>query len=755
MNIRAIRLCVQASAWVLASAFCVTSLTGCGANGNLTAGSLGPDTAVDGISGTVHGGPNPIIGAAVTLYATQSVTPTSTNNYGYGSAATQIGSATTGTGGTFTISPTGGTLSCTSGQQAYIVSAGGSTSATGPSNSAILLMAALGPCSALKSSTTVVINELTTIAAAYALSGFTSVTGTSVAISAPPNNNAATAGCTTSSGVTTACAASGLAHAFLNAANLVNSSTGIANSTVPGNAGASVPFYLINTLGNAVEACVNSSGPTSTTCGPLMTNTGNPAIALNSSLSAPTNTLQALLDLALYPSGETGCSTAPATPCANGGGSGSPVGTNDGQAVPSAATTALFNLASANNYYGPPLTAVPPDFTIAINYAAPAGAPWGVATDIDDNVYVTEATTPSTVLSLSSDWTQNWSTSLAGTAGGGCGTTSSACQPALDTLGNVWVADANGLHELTTAGKLGGTYTGDSLNSLTVDLGNNVWTAAYSLGAQTGASTVEEYVQGQTATTLTDVDVNSSPVANAPLRDPTFDSWGNMWAASDSVSSGLGAILLISANNSLSSPNFNNTSASADPAPYPGGSGSHSADPMMDSLGDMWIGSEDELSEVACSTPCTETNGATNYATSMAVQYGPTWEGGVERFAAMDGDNKIVVNAASGGDGYVSVFYPNATYDGNGGTGNTAGADDYLNPCYVTSGSTICSVNAHGHSNIVNASRGTAIDSTGAIWVTLSSGVNFIQVIGPGAPNWPQASWIPNALLTNTSRRPY
>jgi hypothetical protein len=748
---------------MLASAFCVVSLTGCGANANFTQ-SLGSDTATEGLSGTVHGGPNPVTNATVTLYATTTVSsPSSGNNYGYGGAGTVLG--TTTTNGTGHFSFTGDAASCPAGQQAYIVAAGGNTNGS-TTNNAALLMAALGPCTGISNSTQVIIDEPTTIAAAYAIGQFMSVSGSgsgasaTVGISAPANNNAATGSCTTSGTspniVTTGCVAAGLAHAFLNAANLVNSTTGAANASVPGNSGAIVPNYLINTLANSVEACINSNGDivdSGTPCNTLMTDTGTNAIALNPNLTSPADTLSALLDLAQYPSMATdGSATLPDIP------------TTSGDDVPAAATTALFNVASSNSYYQPALTSAPLDFTIAINYPAPAG-PWGIATDINDNVYVVEATTPSTVVSLTSDWTANWSTQLAGTAGGSCGTTTSRCQPALDTLGNVWVADGNGLHQLAqSGGTLGATYTTtDSLNSLTVDMGNNVWTAAWAVGAATAGqpnpSSLEELVQGQSSTTLTDIDPGGTALADAPLRDPTFDTWGNMWLASDKVGGVLGALLVVSDNNSLTSPDLVDWTSTANPAPYPGGNGSHSNAPMMDSLGNMWVGSENELNEVTCSSPCTENTGATNYATDTTLVYGNAsagaWEGGVERYSTIDGDNKIVVDAASGGFGFVSVYYPNATYDGNGNNVTDVGANIYLNPCYVASGATACALNGDSGSLIVNATRMSTVDATGSIWVTASSGVNFLQVIGPGAPSWPQKSYRPKALLTNTSLRPY
>ena len=383
MKIRTSKLGIQTSAWVLVSAFCVTSLTGCGANGSFTQG-LGPespDTAVVGLHGKVHGGPNPVAGATVTLYSTTtSGSPSSLNNYGYGVAGNVLGSTTTLSDGSFSF--TGDASKCSAGQQAYIVAAGGNTAGQ-TANAAALLMAALGPCSGISDSTAVIIDEPTTIAAAYALSGFMTVSGTTVNISAPANNNASTAICTTSGTspnvVTTGCVSSGLAHAFLNAANLVNSSTGVVNATVTTGSAlitGTVPQQLINTLANSVEACINSSGDTSTPTAPctvLMTNTT--PTALLASATTPTNTLQALLDLAQYPSE----SSAPSTSVSGGA-----------QIPSSAATTALFNVANSNAYYAPALTTEPIDFTIGINYVlSPAGsaaAPWGISTDVDDNV---------------------------------------------------------------------------------------------------------------------------------------------------------------------------------------------------------------------------------------------------------------------------------------------------------------------------------------------------------------------------------
>ncbi len=760
MKIRASWLCVQTSVWLLASAFCVTSLAGCGATGNFTQG-LGTDTAVQGLHGTVHGGPNSVVGATVTLYATTTEnSPSAGNNYGYGEAGTVLGTATTDSNGNFAFSGT--ETACPAGQQAYIVAAGGKTGSNA-ANGAALLMDALGPCSSLvegSSGTNVFINEPTTIAAAYALSGFMTVNGTSVDISAPANNNAATAACTVVSNATTACAASGLAHAFLNAANLVNPNTGLAYSASPSNATAVVPQSLIYTLANTVEACINSSGSGSTACTTLMTNT-TPTIEV-ASPTAPTNTLEALLDLAQYPSMANGCSTAPTTPCAPGTGSGAPTdGTTVGGTVASAATTALFNIANSNAFYSPALTTVPLDFTIAIAYPE-TGALWGSAADIKDNIYVFDNTTPATVFSLSSNGVAGWNTAISATAGGGCGSYSYRCSVATDTLGNLWVVDSAGLYELTTAGVVNPTLytspTGDTLESGSVDMGNNVWLAAESIGATAGASGLEEFPRGGSA--IVDVDVNGAPEPYA-IKQPTFDSAGNLWAESDNTggSSGPGAILMLSDTGSLTSPAFTNAgSGNGNPVYFPGGDATPGNGTMVDGSGNFWYSAQDDLLQVASSG--SEANGGQNYTGPTAI-YGPIYEAGVQRNAAMDGDGKIIIDATSTGAGYLSVFYPNAPPDALAVTDSQAsGADVYINPCYAISGATTCAALAGGQSPLVNNPRSTTIDSTGAIWSAFQSAGFVIQVLGPGAPTWSQKSYIPHALAPNllgnsTSLRPF
>jgi len=268
------------------------------------------------IAGHVYGGAPPIIGATVKMYATQSVTsPSSSNNYGYGQAGLLLAEATsidghhgdgddTDSNGYFSFDAADYVAACPAGQQVYITASGGN-SGGGLANGNLLLMAALGSCANLynvtgsgetyQGTTSIWVDEVTTVAAANALANFITVTGSEtpfvVNISAPVANNfsdgtyawSATnsayqtcsgTGCngyaSFSGGVETTYA-NGLAHAFANAENMVNLTTGRVNNCInqsgagivgcPTSGGYGViPASEINSIANALQSCVNTIG---------------------------------------------------------------------------------------------------------------------------------------------------------------------------------------------------------------------------------------------------------------------------------------------------------------------------------------------------------------------------------------------------------------------------------------------------------------------------------------------------------------
>lgn len=249
------QLSLIASKW---GAFCglagtamlaTTLLSGCGMNGGSTAGTGGGgNTMAKTMTGRINGGQQPVVGAALQLYA---VGTTAT-----GSVATALlpaGAVTTNSGGYFDITNMYTCPSPTS--MVYIVSTGGNAGAG--TNSAINMAAALGNCATLKAnaaSTFIFIDELTTISAAYTLAPFAGSTYTSIGA-----NTATAIGMT------------GLTNAFATASALINTTTGAVAAPATG---VTLPTAELNTLGDILAACVNSAGSTSSSCNTLLTATG-------------------------------------------------------------------------------------------------------------------------------------------------------------------------------------------------------------------------------------------------------------------------------------------------------------------------------------------------------------------------------------------------------------------------------------------------------------------------------------------------
>ena len=207
-------------------------------------------------TGSIAADGTPISGATITFYAV--------GDSGYGSNATSLGTATTASDGTYNVSYT-----CSSGTaETYVVASGGTT-AIG-TNSAIGLIAPIGPCGSIDTSTNVVINELTTAAAEVALAQFIDSTGQMVGASSTNN--------------------SGLALGYLNYYNLAEVASD-ADFSVSGTASGFLPssdqcfsqaqapppncdgLERLNTLANVIAACVSSAGPDSSPCDALLTAT--------------------------------------------------------------------------------------------------------------------------------------------------------------------------------------------------------------------------------------------------------------------------------------------------------------------------------------------------------------------------------------------------------------------------------------------------------------------------------------------------
>ena len=232
-------------------------VTGCGM-GTVAA----PNPVALTVNGRVHGGQQPVVGAQIQLYVAGSA--------GNGSASSPLlnTTVTSGTDGSFSIT---GDYSCPSGTtQVYLVATQGNPGlGSGGNNPALAMMAPLGTCNNLSSSQFIWINEVTTVAAAWALAPFT--------------RDISHIGASTTN-------AAGLANAFLNAQLIANTATGT-TATLPSN--LKTESGKIYALADAMASCINSDGTAG--CSPLFT------AATPSGGSAPTNTWDATINIVKNP----------------------------------------------------------------------------------------------------------------------------------------------------------------------------------------------------------------------------------------------------------------------------------------------------------------------------------------------------------------------------------------------------------------------------------------------------------------------
>jgi streptogramin lyase len=284
-------------------------------------------------------------------------------------------------------------------------------------------MAALGPCSlhgsqyTLDPNSFISINEVTTVASVYALAAFMGGDATHVGTS---STNAI-----------------GLANSFLVVNNLVNTTTGAALAVTPGGNGTA-PQATLNTLANIVASCVNSDG-TGSVCSALA------AAATPSGGTAPTDTIQGILNVARNPANNV---------------------------------SALFALASPTPPFQPTLSAAPNDWILAVTYTMGGSFPSQIALDASGNAWMTSTSingAPYSVTELNSN-----GAILSGANGYSIGNLAPS-GIAIDPTGNVWVSGTGAVVKLSSNGTLlSGTngFTGGGLTTpfgIALDGQGNAW----------------------------------------------------------------------------------------------------------------------------------------------------------------------------------------------------------------------------------------------------------------------------------------
>ena len=223
--------------------------------------------SLSSLSGTLQGGLSPVSGAAVSLYAAGTA---------YGSNATFLASNTSDSNGKFTVgySPPG------TPTVLYLVALGG---VAGPAtNTAIGLIGVAGMSNTLPASVT--INELTTVAAEWALAQFIDSTGQ--VIGAPLSNTTGFTNAVSQAQANLADIATGAPASFLPWSSSSASCTAAQNCD---------GLERLDTLANILAACVESAGASSIACDLLLSLTGS-----------GNNTLQAAHVIATNPTANVG-----------------------------------------------------------------------------------------------------------------------------------------------------------------------------------------------------------------------------------------------------------------------------------------------------------------------------------------------------------------------------------------------------------------------------------------------------------------
>jgi hypothetical protein len=445
------------------------------------------------LSGHVHGGVQPVVGAAVTLwYAGQS------------GPAIAAATTTTDTSGSFTFQNISSTTTPTATNQfacpttgatnplVYVESIGGNTlnDGSGSSNTAAAFIGIYDYCNNLNTPHSLFLSEVTTAATMVVAQQFFYPVYT-------PTSGPA---------VTDALVADGTGEEHIiveNAINtinlLANTATGQANTSTVINASPTGPIPAvsvtatpepgkINLLANIIAACINNDSATATPCTTLFSNAvpQTPNVTADNPTSFPkaADTLQALYYMLTNPTDTPNGST-------------------------SSNLSSVFGIAGPGPF-GPALANQPTDWTVAINYtststcgssnAAFIDSPLDISIDANDGVWIANANGNLSQLSDSSVPDTCVSLGTGGAQGGSV----------IDANGNAWYGAGTNVYQYNpnTRTSITMPVTGTVLGITADAVGNVFYSVANSLYELPGASTATSAVTPVQISTT----VGSNPV---------------------------------------------------------------------------------------------------------------------------------------------------------------------------------------------------------------------------------------------------
>lgn len=556
-------------------------------------------------------------------------------------------------------------------------------------NKDVVNMATLGVCPASGNFSTgatairyVYMNEVSTVATAYAFQGFTSAAF----------NDAFHIGATSS-----AQALIGLRNATATAANLYDIQGSNTSTTYQGEGHIAryvtaagngiVPTRALNGLGNILAACVDSDATNAHTisaqCKVLLANATSDGTVNG---NVPPDTATAAFYIARYPAGSGNTSFV----------------------------SNLYGLPTATVPFSPTLTAQPNDFTVAIQYPVS-----GTAADGSTNVanpYFGRAE------SITVDSKGNiWGTAQTGAYAFELSPVGqSLCHysagyifgyVALDTSDNPWTGNANSITGMT---KLSPAATGTTC--VNANYNANTYGQAYTVindgsgntyfmaknSSNSGAFSIYEFPAGattsSTANTISQPFSSSATIAHGSIDNST----GNLWITNENGPNSTFGKVVASSGAALFTLTTAQNSTSGDGQPEV---------PAIDSANNAWIPLQNSTGEVLKVNPAGSNVKVITNATSGA-KFSSTFG------AAIDGNGNVWISNRGAGAPYFSTSAP--------------GYNTIVE--LLPSGVAISPSTNYTLGGILNDPLNLAIDPSGNLWITNYGGNAITELIGTAAP---------------------
>jgi len=649
-----------------------------------TATTTTPLSQAAALSGNVHGGNQPVVGAAVTLYyAGQKPTPasvaatTTTDSSGSFSFIKDTTSGNTDSGNEFSCPTSGDPL-------VYVVSKGGNTQNNGDptqTNDAAAFISVYGTCNELTAANHVDMTEVTTVATMAAVQQFFNPVGVindqiladgtgqqyiivkqlpaTIALLADPAAGTAVTSTTISA-----------------VGSNINPAVTVTATPEPGK---------INLLANIISSCINSANSSSGNCTSLFASATPPNAAYTTNFQTgsfptpATDTLQAIYYLLSNP---------------GSGGTGN--------------VATLFGLAGGvSGPYQPALATQPTDWTIAINYVSTStcGTPTGgsggfisgpidINIDATDNVWI--ANSQATIGNLSEISGAGVPTTcvLQGTGGSMGGAT-------VDSAGNIWTGSGTSLYRYNNGNTLAFPTTVSPIGVTADGLGNIYFTAVtggvgslYQIpgGASAGAAVAPVQISNSVGTNP----VRLMPDYQKTTVAPIVTTQGNIF-----VTTGTTSVAEVSPSTGTGNLNgFITTPISTDGNSY-----------------GLTLGPQNNLFVSAIDsgaiTGLSESSGYTTPLNGFPF--------------TTPGTIGIATPTSIAGDGRLNIWIPNnSNGTGTGSVSELGSANGALGLSPATG--------YQKASAYLNSSRALAVDQAGNVWV-VGDNANFItEIVGAAVP---------------------